>query len=79
MWGNCDPEEKSDNEKQDSASGNRPTKVSFFTSLFTLLSIERNFGWISTFRKTSQKYFKSQMQIQYVSVYQAIVAFFSIL
>jgi len=24
MWGNCDPEEKSDNEKQDSASGNRP-------------------------------------------------------
>ncbi len=40
MWGYCDPEEKSDNEKQDSASRNRPLQQNIHQSIFPYLFIQ---------------------------------------
>ncbi len=40
MWGYCDPEEKSDNEKQDSVSRNRPLQQNIHQSIFPYLFIQ---------------------------------------
>lgn len=50
MWGHFDPEEKSDNEKQDCASRNRPLQQNIHQSILLYLSIQatvysQNYGW----------------------------------
>lgn len=62
MWGYCDPEEKSDNEKQDSASRKWPLKQNIHQSIFLYLSIQatvKDKGTVCVFQATMAFLFPS--------------------